>query len=81
MNLVNYLKNRESNVDFATKLGVSPSLVSQWKNKKRPVAKHWHKKIVHITDGAVTLPELNPDLAEILAELAKQQSSEKENAA
>lgn len=37
MELENYLTNIETNVSFARKLIVAPSLVSQWKNKVRPI--------------------------------------------
>lgn len=37
MNLENYLTHIETNASFARKLIVAPSLVSQWKNKVRPI--------------------------------------------
>jgi DNA-binding transcriptional regulator YdaS (Cro superfamily) len=51
-----------SRVALASALGVSPSLVWQWLNGKRPVAASHCRAIEAATNGAVTRYELRPDV-------------------
>lgn len=47
---------------LAARLGVSASMVSQWKLAERPVSLAYCALIERETEGAVTVQELRPDL-------------------
>ena len=46
---------------FAKQMGVTPGMVSQWINRRRPVAHDWCAAIERATQGAVTVEVLRPD--------------------
>jgi len=76
MNLENYLSEVDTNAGLAEKLGVSPSLVSQWRNGVRPIPFERCPQIELATNGLVTRRDLCPnnwrDLWPELAEKEKQ---------
>lgn len=71
MKLKDYLQTYETNADLARKLGVAPSLVSQWKNGTRPVPTERMTDIEIATSGAVTRKDLSDDWVRIWPELAR----------
>jgi DNA-binding transcriptional regulator YdaS (Cro superfamily) len=63
MDLDTYLSNKkETGVELAQKLGVSPVLVSQWRNGVRDVPAERCPDIEAATGGAITCEELRPDV-------------------
>jgi DNA-binding transcriptional regulator YdaS (Cro superfamily) len=62
MDLDTYLKNKESAVALAKKLKLAPSLLSQWRNKVRPVPAERCPAIERATGRAVTCEEMRPDV-------------------
>ncbi|MGJ9420448.1 transcriptional regulator [Massilia sp. CMS3.1] len=61
MKLLDYVKTRATQSELATKLAITPVLVNQWANRKRPVPPDRCVDIERATEGAVTRPELRPD--------------------
>lgn len=62
MNLNDYLLNSaESAASLATKLCISPVLISQWKTRSRPVPLERCTAIEQATNGSVTRKDLRPD--------------------
>ena len=61
MNLKKYLSEVESNVGLAKKLGVAPSLISQWRNGVRPIPFERCPQIERATKGMVSRQDLCPD--------------------
>ena len=61
MNLDTYLSEVDSNAGLAKKLGVAPSLISQWRNGVRPIPFERCPQIESVTNGLVTRQELCPD--------------------
>lgn len=55
------LPNSCSAIDLARRIGVPPSLLSQWRLKVRPVPIWRCVPIERLTDGAVTRRDLRPD--------------------
>ena len=64
MNLDTYLSTTETGSSLARKLGISPVLISQWKNGDRQVPAERCPDIERATCGAVPCEELRPDLSE-----------------
>lgn len=63
MELLDYLKvERGRASQLAAGLGVSPVLVSQWANKKRPPPAARCPDIEKLTGGLVTCEELQPEV-------------------
>ena len=78
MNLKNYLSKIETNAGLARKLGVSASLVSQWKNGTRPIPFEWCPQIEKVTNGLVTRKDLCPkNWGMLWPELAEQEQLKK----
>lgn len=80
MNLSEYLENNPRE-DLAAAVGVSLGMLSQWKNKTRPVSATRCIAIENATKGQVTRKDLRPDdwadiWPELLAESKKSTSSE-----
>lgn len=61
MNLNSYLETTESAASLSAKIGVTPVLVSQWRNGVRQIPIERCVSIEQATDGAVTRQELRPD--------------------
>ena len=61
MNLLSYVKTRATQVELATKLAITPVLINQWANGKRPIPPDRCVEIERATGGGVTRPELRPD--------------------
>lgn len=61
MNLLDYVKTRATQRELATKLAITPVLINQWANQKRPIPPERCVEIERATDGEVTRPELRPD--------------------
>lgn len=61
MKLLDYVKTRATQRELATKLGITPVLINQWANGKRPIPPERCVAIERATDGEVTRPELRPD--------------------
>lgn len=61
MNLLDYVKTRATQRELATKLAITPVLINQWANAKRPVPPERCVEIERATNGEVTRPELRPD--------------------
>jgi len=53
--------------DFATRLNVTPGLVSQWLSGKTAITAERAKQIEDATDGELTRAMLRPDLFEVAA--------------
>lgn len=62
MDLITYLATHESAADLARKLKINPALISQWRNRVRPIPPERCPSIERATDGAVTCEELRPDV-------------------
>lgn len=76
MNLDTYLSEVDSNAGLAKKLGVAPSLISQWRNGVRPIPFERCPQIESVTNGLVTRQELCPDnWRELWPELAEQEKA------
>ena len=72
MDINTYLNSVESAASLSRKLGISPVLISQWKNGTRPVPIERCPDIERATEGAVSRRDLRPDDWErIWPELAK----------
>lgn len=79
MKLLTYVKTKGTQRGLAAKLGITPVLINQWANEKRPIPPERCVEIERATDGEVTRPELRPDdwqriwpeLAERTAEAAQ----------
>lgn len=61
MDINTYLNTVESAASLARKLGISPVLISQWKNGTRPVPLERCAVLEQVTAGAITRKELRPD--------------------
>lgn len=61
MDINTYLSNTETAASLARKLGISPVLVSQWRNGIRPIPIERCPDIERATEGAVTRRDLRPD--------------------
>lgn len=61
MELENYLTHIETNASFARKLIVAPSLVSQWKNKVRPIPFERGPQIERESNYQVLRSDMWPD--------------------
>lgn len=61
MKLLDYVKTRATQRELATKLGITPVLINQWANAKRPIPPERCVAIERATSGEVTRPELRPD--------------------
>jgi len=62
VNLFDYLQRPEAKPsEFARAIGVSPSVVYQWRTKLRPVPIGHCAAIERATEGAVTRRDLRPD--------------------
>lgn len=61
MNLDTYLSTVDTAVSLASKLGVTPGFVSQWRTGVRPIPIERCAAIEKATDGAVTRKDLRPD--------------------
>jgi DNA-binding transcriptional regulator YdaS (Cro superfamily) len=73
MDINTYLSNTETAASLARKLGISPVLVSQWRNGIRPIPIERCPDIERATEGAVTRRDLRPDdWQRIWPELAEQ---------
>jgi DNA-binding transcriptional regulator YdaS (Cro superfamily) len=76
MNLETYLSTVDTAVSLASKLGITPGFVSQWRTGVRPIPIERCVAIEQATEGVVTRRDLRPDdwfliwpeLAERLAE-------------
>lgn len=60
MNLDQYLSDKSA-ADLAKDVGVTPVLISQWRNGIRPVPVERCVPIERATGGAVTRKDLRPD--------------------
>lgn len=69
MNLLEYVQTQEPQSALAEKLGITPVLINQWANGKRPVPPNRCVAIERVTAGAVTRPELRDDWQSIWPEL------------
>jgi len=82
MDLENYLTKIDTNAGLARKLGVAPSLVSQWRNGARPIPFERCPQIESVTNGLVTRKDLCPKEWQTLwPELAKQDQTNSKDAA
>jgi DNA-binding transcriptional regulator YdaS (Cro superfamily) len=73
MNLTTYLEESGTANGLAKAVGVSPVVISLWKNGKRPVPIGRCPAIEQATNGAVTRKDLRPnDWARIWPELVHQ---------
>ena len=61
MKLLDYVKTRATQRELATKLQITPVLINQWANAKRPIPPERCVAIERATNGEVTRPELRPD--------------------
>jgi DNA-binding transcriptional regulator YdaS (Cro superfamily) len=61
MNLNDYLEAKESAASLSAKIGVTPVLVSQWRNGVRQIPIERCVAIERATEGAVTRQDLRPD--------------------
>lgn len=61
MKLLDYVKTRATQRELAAKLGITPVLINQWANGKRPIPPERCVEIERATNGEVTRPELRPD--------------------
>lgn len=61
MKIETYLEPTGSVAQLAKDLDIAPSLVSQWKNKVRPIPLERCTAIEQATNGAVTRRDLRPD--------------------
>lgn len=61
MKLLDYVKTRATQRELATKLAITPVLINQWANAKRPIPPERCVEIERATNGEVTRPELRPD--------------------
>jgi DNA-binding transcriptional regulator YdaS (Cro superfamily) len=64
MDITQYLSETESASSLASRIGVAPALISQWKHGVRQVPAERCPDIERATAGQVTCEELRPDLAE-----------------
>jgi DNA-binding transcriptional regulator YdaS (Cro superfamily) len=61
MDIKTYLSGTETAASLARKLGISPVLVSQWRNGYRPIPVERCSDIERATDNAVTRRDIRPD--------------------
>lgn len=61
MNLLEYVKTRDTQRALAKKLAITPVLINQWANQKRPVPPDRCVEIERATGGEVTRRDLRPD--------------------
>lgn len=61
MTLSEWLDANENGVDLARKLGITPSMVSNWRTGTKPVAIARCVDIERATGGAVTRRDLRPN--------------------
>jgi len=82
MNLNSYLKEKETGVDLAAKLKVTPGFIHQIKKGLRPVPIDKCVPIEQSTNGMVTRKDLRPnDWHLIWPELTQQQKNDSEKVA
>jgi len=75
MNLLQYVKTQATQRELATKLAITPVLINQWANGKRPIPPERCVEIERATAGEVTRRDLRPDdWMRIWPELADQPS-------
>lgn len=74
MKLLHYVKTQATQRELATKLAITPVLINQWANGKRPIPPERCVEIERATEGHVTRRDLRPDdWMRIWPELADQQ--------
>lgn len=61
MKLLDYVKTRSTQRELATKLAITPVLINQWANEKRPVPPERCVDIELATNREVTRRDLRPD--------------------
>lgn len=61
MNLLQYVKTQATQRELATKLAITPVLINQWANGKRPIPPERCVEIERATGGHVTRRDLRPD--------------------
>lgn len=61
MNLLQYVKTQATQRELATKLAITPVLINQWANGKRPIPPERCVEIERATAGEVTRRDLRPD--------------------
>lgn len=72
MKLLEYVKTKATQRGLAQQLAISPVLINQWANDKRPIPADRCVEIERATNGEVTRPELRPaDWQRIWPELAE----------
>lgn len=77
MKLLDYVKTRSTQRELATKLAITPVLISQWANETRPVPPERCVEIERATEGDVCRKDLRPnDWQRIWPELAAQHHPE-----
>lgn len=69
MNLLEYVQTRDTQRALAMKLAITPVLINQWANRKRPVPPNRCVEIEQATEGAVSRRELRDDWQSIWPEL------------
>lgn len=75
MKLLHYVKTKATQRELAMKLAISPVLINQWANLKRPVPADRCVEIERATNGEVSRRDLRPDdWQRIWPELAQQDS-------
>jgi DNA-binding transcriptional regulator YdaS (Cro superfamily) len=75
MKLLHYVKTKATQRELAMKLAITPVLINQWANEKRPVPPERCVEIERATNGEVTRRDLRPaDWQRIWPELAQQDS-------
>ena len=61
MKLLHYVKTQATQRELATKLAITPVLINQWANGKRPIPPERCVEIERATEGYVTRRDLRPD--------------------
>lgn len=61
MKLLTYVKTRGTQRELASKLAITPVLINQWANQKRPVPPDRCVQIERATNGEVSRRDLRPD--------------------
>lgn len=61
MKLLHYVKTKATQRELAAKLAITPVLINQWANEKRPVPPDRCVEIELATGGEVTRRDLRPD--------------------
>jgi DNA-binding transcriptional regulator YdaS (Cro superfamily) len=69
MDLSSYLKQtRETQTEFASRIGAHPISVNRWCNKRALPSAHWRQVIFDATDGKVRPSDLLGDMPGALKE-------------